>query len=252
MSSDDEDAHIHFIKKKKTRKVKKKLGRAPRSLCILKNADKKCHEVYKKRDSPIRFPHPFRCCILGGVNSGKSMIVKNILIAHQEKKPKFLEVIVVHGDPDTLEYEDVEPDQIRTTVPSMDELDPKVKKLVIIDDYEFNNASKEQLTRMSELFRFGSTHRNTSVILSHQCWFRVSKTPKDCSNVFIIFKPHDTDELATIGRRVGLKKEEIFNLFREHLPNWRDSLLINLIPDAPYKFGKNLFKSLDSDVNTED
>jgi hypothetical protein len=57
-----------------------------------------------------------------------------------------------------------------------------------------------------------------------------------------------------LGRRVGLKKEEISHMFNSFLPHWRDSLLINLIPNAPYKFGKNLFEpiQLESESESED
>jgi hypothetical protein len=244
--SEDED----FIKRKKTRKRKKKLGRAPRSLVILKNKDKRCHESYTKGDSPLRFPHPFCCGILGGVNSGKSMIVKNILMAHQAKKPKFQQVVVIHGDPETKEYEDVEPDCIRKSIPEIEELDPDVKKLLIFDDTDFSNLSKDDVRRISEIWRFGSTHRNTSIILSNQCFFRVPKIIKDCSNVYIIFKPRDRDELATIGRRVGFKKGVLYDLFKQVLPKFRDSLTVNLIPSSPHVFYKNLFEVIE--VNEDD
>jgi hypothetical protein len=242
----DSDSDSDVIKKHKPRKPrKKKLGRAPRGLVVLKNADKGGHESYSKGDSPLRFPHPFRTCILGGVGSGKSMIVKDILMAHQAKKPKFQQMIVIHGDVETLEYEDCEPDVIRNTIPAMDELDTSLKKVIVIDDYEFNNASKEQLTRISQLFRFGSSHRNTSIILGHQCYFRIPKTPRDCSNVFIIFKVPDRDEMNTIGRRIGFQKGTIHEVFKTHLSKYRDSLLINLIPSSPHKYYKNLFEKIE-------
>jgi len=144
----------------------------------------------------------------------------------------------------STEYDSMEPTSIRTEIPHYSEFDPKINKLLIIDDYDFTQISGADLKKFSELFRFGSTHTNISIILLHQSFFRIPKIVKDCSNTFIIFKPHDNDELATIGRRVGLKKEEITGIFRDHMPNWRDSLLINLIPGAPYKFGKNLFQKL--------
>ena len=80
-SSDEEE-----IKKKK--KKKPKIPPAPRKITPMPNPDKKKHESYKKSHNPIRFPKPFRCCILGKVNSGKSLIAKHILMAHQEKKAK--------------------------------------------------------------------------------------------------------------------------------------------------------------------
>ena len=93
------------------------------------------------------------------------------------------------------------------------------------------------------MVRFG-THINLSVLLMHQSWFRVPKIVKDCANVFIIFRPHDSDELGTIARRVGMRKDDMLDIFEGLLPNWRDSLLINLIPGAPYKLGKNLFEPI--------
>ena len=231
--------------KKKRKPRKKKLGRAPRELVILKNPDKKCHESYSKRDSPFRYPHPFRCCILGGVNSGKSMIVINILIAHQEKKPKFQQVIIIHGDPETREYRRIEPTQIRTTIPEIEELDPDVKKLLIFDDTGFSDLSKDDMRKISDLWRHGSTHRNTSIILGHQSFFRVPSIIRTCTNVFIVFKPTDLDSMACIGRRIGLKKETIMSLFNTDLSAYRDCLTVNLCPSSPHMYYKNHFEPLE-------
>jgi hypothetical protein len=85
-----------------------------------------------------------------------------------------------------------------------------------------------------------------------QVFFRIPKTIKDCCNVFIIYRPTDLDELATLGRRVGLKKDEVRNVFEEFLPHYQDSLLINLIPNCPSKFGKNLFQTLRIDDSDSD
>jgi len=245
-------------KDKKRKKKKEKIPSAPRKLVPMPNPDKKKHESYKKSHNPIRFSKPFRCCILGKVNSGKSLIAKHILMAHQEKHPKFEEVHVVHGcvDTHTTEYDDIEPTSIRSDIPSYEEFDPKPHKLLILDDVDFTMMSGQEMRNLSELVRFGSTHCNISVMLMHQSWFRIPKIVKDCSNVFVIFRPHDSDELATIGRRVGLKKEKIYQMFKELMPNWRDSLLINLIPSAPYKYAKNLFHPIkesfvDSDSESE-
>jgi hypothetical protein len=64
--SESSDSDSDFVKKKRKRKPrKKKLGRAPRKIIPLKNADKKKQEFYKPGQNPIRFPAPFRCCVLG-------------------------------------------------------------------------------------------------------------------------------------------------------------------------------------------
>tara|TARA_R110000782_G_scaffold6316_1_gene21678 strand:+ start:533 stop:1282 length:750 start_codon:yes stop_codon:yes gene_type:complete len=232
---------------KKTRGPGKKrnLGKAPRKICPISNPDKKLHEVYKKGDNPLRFPKPFRCAILGGVNSGKSLMATHIIFAHQAKKPFFDEIHIVHGCASTTEYDLLEPTSIRTEIPSYDQFDPDKRTLLVLDDVDFTNMRPDVLKRISQLWRFGSTHCNISIILLHQSWFRIPKIVKDCSSVFVIFRPHDIDELACIGRRVGLGSKKIVEVFDQFLPKWRDSLLINLCPEAPHKYSKNLFEPID-------
>jgi hypothetical protein len=248
---DDEKKQARREKAKDRRRKKheksKRLYSAPSSIVAMPNADKKNHETWKKGQNLARFPAPFRCCILGKVNSGKSLILTHILLAHQAKRPQFKEVIVVHGDINTKEYDRIEPTEIRETIPEPHELEGGTKRLVILDDVDFSINSKQKTERLSNLFRWISTHHHVSVILAHQSWFRIPKIAKDCSNVFIIFRPHDNDELATIGRRVGLKKDDIFDLFKTCLPNWRDSLTIDLCPNSPAKFRRNLFEPIQID-----
>ena len=243
-SSDEED-----IKKKK----KPKIPRAPRKITPLPNPDKKLHERYRKSHNPIRFPKPFKCCISGRPNSGKSLMALHIIMAHQEKKPKFDEIHIIHGckDTHTSEWDRIEPTSTRQDIPSYEIYDPKNRTLLVFDDTDYTMLRNDELMRLSELVRFGSSHCNISCIFLTQVFFRIPKVIKDCCNVFIIYKPVDLDELATLGRRVGLKKEEISHIFNSFLPHWRDSLLINLIPDAPYKFGKNLFQKIQMDDGSD-
>jgi hypothetical protein len=239
---EEEEERLARRKKRKSKAKKLTLGKAPRGIVPLPNPDKKYHEIYKQGDNPLRFPKPFRCTILGGVNSGKSLIAKHILAAHQEKGQKFKELHIIHGitSERTKEYDITDPTSVMQEIPHYTMFNPDINTLLIFDDVDFTSLTGDDKKRMSELFRFGSTHCNISIILLHQSFFRVPKIVKDCCNVFIVFRPHDNDELNTIGRRVGLNKEKIQTVFNEHLPHWRDSLLINLIPNAPRKYSKNL------------
>jgi hypothetical protein len=243
-SSDEEE-----IKKKK----KPKIPRAPRKITPIPNPDKKLHEKFKKSHNPIRFPKPFKCCISGRPNSGKSLMALHIIMAHQEKKPKFDEIHIIHGckDTHTSEWDKIEPTSTRQDIPSYEEYDPQNRTLLVFDDTDYTMLRNDELTRLSELVRFGSSHCNISCIFLTQVFFRIPKVIKDCCNVFIIYRPVDLDELSTLGRRVGLKKDEISHIFNKFLPQWRDSLLINLIPDAPYKFGKNLFTPITNDSDSD-
>lgn len=249
-SSDDE-------KKKKRKKKKKKIPAAPNEIVPLPNPDKKKHEVYKKKQNACRFPKPFKCCISGRPNSGKSLMALHIVMAHQAKKPKFDEIHIIHGcsDTHTSEWDRIDPTSTRQDIPSYEEYDPEKRTLLIFDDTDYTMLRNDELMRLSEIVRFGSSHCNISCIFLTQVFFRVPKVIKDCCNVFIIYRPVDLDELSTLGRRVGLKKEEISYIFNKFLPHWRDSLLINLIPNAPHKFCKNMFQPIkmeDSDSDSSD
>ena len=150
---------------------KTKLPPAPTKLFGLPNADKDWwHESYDDNSASenlARYPHPFRACVLGRVNSGKSLVAKFILMAHQAHKPKFQNVYVVHGSTKTQEYDCIEPTDVFDDIPSYEEFDETKKTLLIIDDLDYTAFTREQLKRLSELFRFGSTHHNISIILLH-------------------------------------------------------------------------------------
>ena len=229
-------------------KGKKKLPPAPTKLTALPNPDKLDHESYEDyspNENLARFPHPFRCVILGKVNSGKSLLCKHILLSHQAHNPKFKEVYVVHGCESSEEYDDIQATEIMAEIPSYNEFDREIKKLIIVDDYDFSAMKADTLKKISELWRFGSTHCSTSLILLHQSFFNTPKIVKNCTNVFIIFRPNCLDELKTIGRRIGLNKKQILYIFDTYLPHYRDSLCVNLIPGAPHRYLRNLYEPLD-------
>ena len=246
-SSDSED------EKNKRKPKKKKIPPAPRCIIPMANPDKKKHEHYKKSHNPIRFPKPFKCYISGRPNSGKSLLALHIVMAHQAKKPKFDEIHIIHGckDTHTSEWDRIEPSSTRQDIPSYEEYDPEKRTLLIFDDTDYTSLKSDELMRLSEIVRFGSSHCNISCIFLTQVFFRIPKVIKDCCNVFIIYRPVDLDELSTLGRRVGLKKEDMSYLFNKFLPHWRDSLLINLVPNAPHKYSKNLFTPIEYDPEGE-
>ena len=93
--------------------------------------------------------------------------------------------------------------------PTSDKFDPKVKTLVIIEDKSFSFFSKNEFFNLDRLFGYASTHRNVSVIVTGQIFMNCPKSIRDMSNFYIIWRVDDLDSIKTIGRRVGLKKEEI-------------------------------------------
>jgi hypothetical protein len=226
----------------------RKIGRNVPSnrLLKLKNADKRNHETWKSTGTKniACFPHPFKMCILGGVNLGKSTLAKNILLQNQKShRRKFKQVYVIHLDPTTREYDDIQPTQI---IPADDMptrefwYGNKDKSLIIIDDIELAKCSKEMERAFASLFRYISSHHNYSIIFCHQSFFDLPPIIKKCSSIFILFKPDDLDSQGTIGRRLGFKKLDILELFHK-CKNKRDTLCIDKTEDSPAEVRINLF-----------
>ena len=195
---EEEEREEKRINRKPRKRKPKRLGPSPREIIALPNPDKKKHEKYKKGDNPIRFPKPFKLSIIGKPNSGKSLMAIHVILAHQAKNPKFDEIHIIHGCNTSKEYDRLEPTSIRASIPSYEEFDPSKRTLLVFDDTDYTMVKPDELTRISELVRFGSSHCNISCIFLTQCFFRMPKIIKDCSNVFIVYKPHDLDELGLL------------------------------------------------------
>lgn len=231
---------------KRTIKLSKKL---PDEIIKLPNADKTFQEKWTPGRNLLDLPHAFRVCILGKVGLGKSTLGKNIFLRCQMGEKPFEELYIVHGSTNTKEYDELEPTMMLSDIPEpADLVDNDKKTLIIIDDFEMTKLSKESLKNLSSLFRFVSSHHNISLIVSYQSFFDVPPIVRKCCNVFIIYRPNNDDELVTIGRRVGLKKHEIMDIFDEVLPEKRDTLMVDLTEDTPAPLRKNLWEVIDKEA----
>jgi hypothetical protein len=236
-----------MAKRKNKKRIKIK-GPIPSQILCLPNADKKFHETWHEGRGILDIPHPFRCCVLGRVGLGKSTIAKNILIHCQLGADPFEQLIIIHGSPESKEWDDCEPTMILCDIPPPEDLTSNtVKTLIIIDDFEFKGLSKESLKNLSSLFRFVSSHHNYSIICAYQSFFDVKPIVRKCCNVFIVYRPNDNDELGTIARRVGMKKHEMVDIFDELLTGKRDTLMIDMTEGSPAPLRKNLFQLIKED-----
>ncbi len=215
----------------------------PEELIHIPNPEKKYHENWIKGRNKLNFPHPFRMLLLGGVNSGKTNIIKNIIL---RANPSFKEIFLYHcGGQYVKEYNDIEFENLDNIPEPDDEIfDPLVKKLLIIEDKEFKFMDKQELKRLDRVFGYVSTHRNLSILCTGQDFFNLPPPVRRMSNIFVIWKTKDTDSLKTIGRRVGLKKEELISLISTNLKNKRDSLWLDNTFKTPYPIRKNGFEEI--------
>jgi ABC-type cobalamin/Fe3+-siderophores transport system ATPase subunit len=217
---------------------KKRKIRLPNRILPLPNPDKQFHEKWYKGRNMLNIPHPFRCVCLGPPNVGKTTIVKNLLL---RANPQFEEVIVIHCDSGyTKEYDDIGDNfELLDEIPAPEDWEGLIKTLVVLDDLEFKGMSKIQRRNLNRLFGYVSTHKNVSCILCSQDPFNVPPIVRRCSNLWILWKNQDMDAMATCARKTGLKSNNFNNIFKQLMPESKDSLWIDTTDHTPYKLRKN-------------
>ncbi len=236
---------IKMKQKKDFKKKKKKVDNIilPQKIIPIPNNDKDWHEKWYPSRDMLNFPHPYRCVLAGPPNSGKSTVIKNLLV-HAD--PPFEEVIVVHCDPEyTKEYDDMEVTLIGE-VPSPEEFEGELKTMVILDDLEYKQMCKDQKRCLDRLFGYVSTHKNISLCLTAQDPFNTPTCVRRNANLWVLWKIKDLDSLTCIGRKTGYRKKEFLNLFDAVCHDTFDSVWIDATNKSPYPLRKNGFQIINS------
>jgi len=211
----------------------------PKRLIVIDNPDKLYHESWNGKRDMLDIPHPYRAVLFGPPNSGKSLIIKNLLL---RAKPEFEELFVIHPDINfTKEYDDVDATML-DEVPAPDEWEGKNKTLVIIDDMEFKQMNKEQKRNLDRLMGYVSTHKNISVIITAQDAFNVPPSVRRNANLFVLWKTPDMDSMAQVARKAGMKGDELKSLFKNIANKQYDSIWIDLTTNTPYPLRLNGYK----------
>ena len=228
---------------KRLKRLKKKLRqKLPDVIIPIKNPDKAFHEKWTRNRNKLDIPHPFRAVALGPPNSGKTTIVKQILL---RANPPFEEVFVIHCDPDyTQEYDDVGAN-VLSEIPAPTEWEGLVKTLVVCDDLEYKGMDKKQKQHLNRLYGFCSTHKNISVILCSQDPFNVPPIVRRCSNLWILWKMIDLTSMANTARKCGMSSDDLRNIFDCLMTNSHDSLWIDMTDKSPYPIRKNGFEIIE-------
>ena len=150
-------------------------------LIVLPNDDKHFHEEPDYKDLG-NFPHPFRLILAGPPNVGKTNVIYNILL---HKNPPFERIIIFHNDPSTQEYQNIDAEYVEE-LPPIEEMDPEERSLIIIEDVDYKNLSKNQKSLLDRYYGVFSTHHNISMVLSAQDPFQVpANIRRMCSHLIL-------------------------------------------------------------------
>jgi hypothetical protein len=204
-------------------------------LDLTANADKKWHTQWKPDDDLLAFPHPFRACLTGPPNSGKSTTILNIIM---RANPPYSKVHVIYpgGNAATGEYDSLQPKELVTfhdSIPNVEVFksvkNGAVKTCVVVDDFELKELGPEARGHLDRLVGHVSTHRMADVFVCSQQWVNVPTIARRCCNVFILWKPRDSATIHQISKGVGEDMVTLFKFSKQP----RDSIWIDKTVDSP-------------------
>ena len=215
----------------------------------LPNIDKDSwHEKYYEGRNLADLIHPFKIVCCSPPNAGKTTAIMNIFMRCQLGKTPFETLIVIQ--PDTShEYDQLDPTLIITDIPSPEDIvlskEDMKKTAVIIDDFEMSRLYKAQVSNLSKLFRYLSSHNNISIFCGYQDFHSVPIIVRKCASHYLIWRTRNSDELTLIAKKVGVSKEIMHEIFRREIKDRRDSLMIDLVSPDHLFLRKNIFEVLD-------
>ena len=220
---------------------KKVKVRLPNEIIPMPSSDKKgWRERWYEGRNMLNLPHSFRLLCIGPPDSGKSTLIKNIII---RAKPAFERIQLFHFGSQG-EYDDIDVEHI-------DEIDPLAyednteKTLLIIEDCCFRNCDKEMKHNLNRMFGYTSSHCNLSIAITSQNPYDISVDIRRTANTISIWRCADMNALNTLASRCGIKKQNMEWVMINVLKNPHDFLLIDLQANSPAKYRINGFSRIE-------
>lgn len=245
------------------------------------NPDKETHEKWGDENHPLTSlmnqPSPFRWMIAGTPNSGKTLMILNLLV---KLRPHPATIYLLHAetfDPDLYsvnnevkdfigtqedypvkEYKRVDYIPLLTLPPYkwfVNNLDTKSKKVLIIDDVdlkEFVKLNKSKNMTLGKIFTWVSTHRNMSIFAAFQNVYAQCppKVYQNCK-IFTLFKPTDKNLISRLARNIGSDKKKLHGYFTL-CDSIHDNITIDHTPGTPAPKRFNLVHEIEDSDDDED
>jgi len=203
----------------------------------------------------LSFKHPFNCIVSAPTKSGKTELVKNIVInCNQMIEPIPVKIFWSYTEWQKT-YDSVLSRMPSVNffegLPSIDELksDKSVPKLLILDDMmqELKGDS-----RLNELFTRGSHHWNLSIIhIVQNLFFDGIRTSRINAQYLILMKnPSDRLQIKNLGRQLFPGSKHFEEAFTDATSKPYGYLLIDLTQTTPenMRLRSNIFPEKDEMV----
>ena len=198
--------------------------------------------------------HPFRLCIIGASNTGKTNTLMNIIelsenfhkiYLYAKKLDESLYQFLIDSwekrgskmGMELITYSNDIEDMI-----SVDEVDESIQNLIVIDDF----VCEKNLKKVSELFIRGRKS-NCSIVFISQSYFKIPTQVRINSDYFIFTRNLKGNELTQIAKDYGgcLSIDEFKKFYRSATSDGYNFLMVDLkSKDDKYRFRKNFDYSL--------
>jgi hypothetical protein len=193
----------------------------------------------------LKLPKSFRCILAGPPSTGKSCVIKNILV----NASQFDVIYIHHVDPLSIEYKDVDYEPL-DKIPHISELDPfyieRKNILLILEDLDYKELDRHQRYNLSRLYGVWSSHNGISIISTCQEIFNTSPIMRRLASHIFLFRSKDLNQINTISNRIGLSKKQIEKIFTNYIIDRHDFLLIDFNnPDEKFRYRKNFIDIID-------
>lgn len=213
-------------------------------LYIFENKDK---IKFKEEKDPYNIANlicPFRCGIYGPPSSGKTSILKNIVL---QQRPFFNRIICYHLDPNTEEYSDIDVEMV-DKLPDKDSISPEIKTLLICEDIPYRDLKKSEKMALDSYLRYVSSHKGVSIIMTGQDAFSTPPCFRRMINFLIIYRCNEMSSIYTLCRYMGYNKNLIEVIFDRLMKSKYDFLCIDKSGSGP-ELRKNLFEPIVFDTD---
>lgn len=189
----------------------------------------------------LNIPHSFAGLFIGSPSSGKSTMIKNIIL---RCRPAFKEILIYHFDKDgSKEWDDIGGEYL-DDFPDPLGFDRDKKRILIMEDLNIKQLSKENRGKLNRLFGYTRSHCNLSICITTQSPFDIDPNLRRMCNLLVMWKSPDMNSLKTLASRTGLKSKHIEYIMLYLLKQPHDSLMIDLQRNSPAPYRINGYKPL--------
>lgn len=243
----------------------------PKNEIFIFHSTDKNNENWTTNRNLANFPRPYRACIFGAPNSGKSSIAKNLILkgyppfskiyvwaSSSKEWEKYADELIEHDDildESNILFDDDDSDSETEKIEK--EINPKIKKpsrhkLLIIDDIEISKCSRPLKSRLNLLFKHISSHKNLSIITLLQSPDMIGNEILANCNVFLISLNYkDLEGISRLGKKVGLSYQSFKKVYRyiaNNIDNKQFSyLVIDNTPNTKNPLSVNFYQPINLD-----